>query len=479
MNLENLDIKTARKILDNKEIKVKELVDFYLKNIAEKNKELNIYLPQENNGKVIFDDLEEQIKNAQEKIDLGKGEILTGIPFAIKVNIAISGKNMTSASQLLKNYYAPYDATVIKKLKKQGVIFLGYVNADEFACGGSGENSSFGATKNPLAKTRVTGGSSSGSAAAVAANMALVALGTDTGGSVRQPASFCGLVGIKPTYGRVSRFGATAMGSSLDQISPITRTVQDAQIILEVIAGSDKKDMTTLKENSVSISLENEIKLRKKIGIPQSLLKNLKPEVASFFNNSLNKFKAKGYEIVDIDLDILKYSLPVYYTLMPAELSTNLARFDGLRYGNFKKGENMIDSYFETRGAGFGNEVKRRIILGTYILSAGYENQYYNKALILREKIKEEFKKVISNLDAIIMPTTSTPAFKIGEKSNPVEMYLTDFFTISSNIIGNPAISVPAGNIDWEGEKLPFGIQIISAHENEEVLFKVAEDFEK
>ncbi len=469
MNLNNLDIKTARKALDNGELKVRSLVDFYLQNIKNKNKDLNIYLS-------VFNNIDQQVKEAQEKIDQGEAEILTGIPFAIKSNIAIKNENMSCASKILKNYQSPYDATVIKKLKTHKPVFLGYTNMDEFACGGSGENSAFGNTKNPLSPQRVPGGSSSGSAAAISANMALVALGTDTGGSIRQPASFCGLVGVKPTYGRVSRFGAAAMGSSLDQISPLTRTLDDNKIILNIIAGEDKKDMTALPKNNF---LEKEILLKKKIGIPKSFLKNLQPEVANFFENALEKFKKKGYEIIDIDLDIFKYTLPIYYTIMSAELSTNLARLDGFRYGNYQESDNLIDTYFKTRGLGFGDEIKRRIILGTYVLSAGYDHQYYNKAVSLREKIKKDFSEKIKNLDVIVMPATPTPAFKIGENSLPINMYLTDIFTVSSNIIGNPALSIPAGDIDWEGEKLPLGIQILAASENEGVMFKVAEDFEK
>lgn len=467
MNLEKLTIPKVRTALDSRKIKVQDLVDFYLRNIEEKNENLNIYLS-------IFDDIQEQIKKAQEKIDRGEAEILTGIPFAIKSNIAITDKNMTCGSKILQDYHAPYDATVIKKLKEQNSIFLGYVNMDEFACGASGENSAYGITKNPLSPGRVPGGSSSGSVSAVAADMALVALGTDTGGSVRQPAALCGLVGVKQTYGRVSRFGIVAMGSSLDQVAPITRTVEDSQIVSNVISGQDNQDMTTL-HNFPSQSL----KMKKKIGIPESFLKDLKPEILDFFNNSLKRFEKIGYDIINVDLDILKYALPVYYTLMPAELSTNLARLDGLRYGNYKKGKNLIESYFKTRGAGFGDEIKRRIILGTYVLSAGYADQYYDKALALREKIKKEFAERIADLDAIVMPTTPTPAFKIGENSNPVDMYWADIFTASSNIIGNPAISVPTGNIDWEGEKLPFGIQILTAHEKEDLMFKIATDFEK
>ncbi len=471
--LKNLTIEKARKMLDEKEISVKELVNYYLDNIKEKNEDLNIFLS-------IFKNIDEQVKKAQAKIDVGEADILTGIPFAVKPNIAIKGENTNAASKILEDYNAPYDATVISRLKKQDVIFLGYVNADEFACGGSGEHSAYGITKNPISPKRVPGGSSSGSAAAVAADMALVSLGTDTGGSIRQPASFCGLVGVKPTYGRVSRHGAAAMGSSLDQISPLTRTVKDSKIVLNIIAGEDEYDMTSLsKENNSGENFLDEKKgLKKKIGIPRKFLKDLNPVISQRMKEIEENFKQKGYEIIDIDLDIFKYALPVYYILMPAEVSSNLSRYDGIRYGSKKEGENIVDEYFQTKSL-YGEEVKRRIILGTYILSEGYADQYYNRALVLREKIREEYKKVINDLDAVIFPTAPTPAFKIGENDDPINMYLADIYTVSSSIIGNPAISVPAGNIEWEGENLPFGLQILAAHEKENILYKVAKDFEK
>ncbi len=471
MNYQELDIKKTRELLDKGELKVRELVDFYLKNIEEKNEELNVYLS-------LFDDLDEQVRAAQEKIDRGESNILTGIPFAIKPNIAIKGKNATAASKILENYIAPYDATVIRKLKEQGVIFMGYVNADEFACGGSGENSAFGSTKNPLDPERVPGGSSSGSAAAVAAHMAMAALGTDTGGSVRQPSSFCGLVGVKPTYGRVSRKGAAAMGSSLDQICPITKTVEDNKIILDVIAGKDIYDMTSIEKDNF---LSGEVQLKKKLAVPMSFISTIKNEKAlENFKKNLKKLEENGYQIEEVDLDILKYTLPVYYIIMPSELSTNLARYDGLRYGNQVEGENMVDTYFKTRGSGFGEEVKRRIILGTYALSAGYEDQYYNRAGALREKIRAEFKKVMENYDAVLMPTTPDVAFKLGENSeDPIEMYLADIFTVSSNIIGNPALSVPAGTIETEkGKEMPLGLQILANFKEEAKMYKIAEDFQ-
>ena len=471
IDLKNISIKKAHKDLMEKKYSVKDLVDAYLKNIEEKNTDLNIYLH------IFSETFEEKIKEAQDKIDGGKSTLLTGIPYAVKAIINIKGQNMSSASKILENYTAPYNATVIEKLNKENAIALGYVNMDEFACGGSGENSAFGNTKNPLDISRVPGGSSSGSAAAVSAEMALFSLGTDTGGSIRQPAAFCGLVGVKPTYGRVSRKGSAAMGTSFDQISPITKSIEDNKIVLDVISGQDDFDMNTLDKKD--FLNDQKVNLKKKIAVPRSFVNQIQDEkVLESFNQSLEKLKKKGYEIIDINFDNLKLTLPIYYVLMSAEFSTNVSRLDGMRYGKKIHGENIIDDYFKTRGAGFGEEVKRRIILGTYVLSAGYEDQYYNKAGILRENIREEFKEKIKDFDALIFPTTPTPAFKIGENKNPIEMYLADIFTVSSSVISNPAISIPSGKVQMrDGKKMPLGLQILTDFENEKTMYKIAEDF--
>lgn len=470
IDLKNISIRQAHKDLIEKKYSVKDLVDAYLKNIEEKNEELNVYLH------LFSDDFEQKIKDAQERIDKGEASLLTGIPYAVKSIISIKGKNTTSASKILENYISPYNATVIEKLNNENAIPLGYVNMDELACGGSGKNSAFGSTKNPLDISRVPGGSSSGSAAAVCANMALFALGTDTGGSVRQPAAFCGLVGVKPTYGRVSRRGSAAMGTSFDQISSVTKNIEDSKIVLDIISGQDSFDMNALEKNSF---LEGEIDLKKKIGVPMSFVNQIEDKrVLQNFHDSLNKLESQGYEIIDIDFDNLKLSLSVYYILMSAEFSTNVSRLDGMRYGNKVDGEDMIDDYFKTRGNGFGEEVKRRIILGTYVLSAGYEDQYYNKAGILREKLREEFREKIKIFDAIVFPTTPTPAFKLNENESPIEMYLADIFTVSSSVISNPAVSVPSGMIEVEGgKKMPLGLQILADFEDEKTMYKVAEDF--
>ncbi len=471
IDLKNLSIKKVHEDLKNGKYKVSDLVDCYLKNIKEKNKDLNIYLS-------IFDDIEEQVEKAQKKIDDGEIELLTGVPVALKANIAYKGGNTSAASKILENYISSYDATVVKKLREKGVIFLGYVNMDEFACGGSTENSAFGPSKNPLDPSRVPGGSSGGSAAAVAADMALVSLGTDTGGSIRQPAAFCGLVGVKPTYGRVSRFGAIAMGSSLDQISPITKNLEDNKIILEVISGKDDKDMTSLDDNDF---LNKNFDYKKRIAYPKKFIEKIEnKEVLDNFNQSIEKFKKEGYEVVPIDFDYLKYALSVYYIIMPSELSSNLARYDGIRYGNKVEGNDLIDEYFKTKSEGFGEEIKRRIVLGTYSLSAGYEDQYYNKANSLRIKIKNKFLEIVKDFDGIIMPTTPEPAFKLGEKEDPLSMYLSDIFTVSSNIIGNPSLTVPSGFMEVDNDiKMPLGLQILTDFNNEALMYKIAEDFLK
>jgi aspartyl-tRNA(Asn)/glutamyl-tRNA(Gln) amidotransferase subunit A len=394
---------------------------------------------------------------------------------AIKDNILIKGRVVSAASKMLENYTATYDATVIKKLKDAGVVFLGRVNMDEFAMGGSTENSAFGVTKNPYDLERVPGGSSGGSAAAVAGDMALVALGSDTGGSIRQPASFCGLVGLKPTYGAVSRYGLMAMGSSFDQIGPLAKNVEDAKIIFDFISGPDEMDSTTLPKADLG-----NVKVLK-IGVPRKVLEidGLDPVVKKNFFESLEKLSSQGYEIIDIDLPNINYSLAAYYTLIPAEVSSNLARFDGVRYGLHQDGTNMVDDYFKTRATGFGPEVKRRIILGTYILSSGYYDAYYNKANIVRDLIRKDYEIAFKKVDVIAMPTTPGPAFKIGEKiNNPLQLYLEDIFTVPANLAGVPAISVPSGVKIVDGKELPFGLQFFADQGQEEVLFTLAKNFE-
>ena len=463
--LNTLSVTEAAKMLEAGETTALELTQACLAETAKRNPALNAYLE-------VFADAEVQAKAADEKRaqSKAKGEKvspLLGIPLAIKDNILIEGRVVSAASKMLETYVASYDATVIKKLKNAGAVFLGRTNMDEFAMGGSTENSAFGPTKNPLDETRVPGGSSGGSAAAVAGHLALGALGTDTGGSIREPASFCGLVGLKPTYGAVSRFGAIAMGSSLDQIGPLTKTVADAKIIFDTITGEDPLDSTSLAEGEYP-----QKKQTKTIGIPRHVLKEgVEPDVLARFEEALIKLQAQGYKLVDVEIPSAALALAMYYVIMPAEVSTNLARYDSIRYGLSLKGENLFADYAQSRAAGFGAEVRRRIILGTYVLSAGYYDAYYGKAGSARQKLIGEFTKALEGVDAIVVPTAPCPATKLGEKSNPLSMYLMDIFTVTANLTGNPAISVPMGTVEREGNMLPVGIQFTASHGDEETLF--------
>lgn len=466
IDLKTLTIESARKALDSKEISVKQLVDLYLKNIKEHNDDVNAFLE-------VFSS-EEEIQKAQDIIDAGEAQSLTGIPIAIKDNILIKDKVSSASSKILENYKATYDATVIKKLKDQGAIFIGRTNMDEFAMGGSTENSAFGVTKNPNDRIRVAGGSSGGSAAAVAMNGSLVSLGSDTGGSIRQPASFCGVVGLKPTYGSVSRYGLMAMASSLDVIGPFSKSVKDSKIVFDAIKGIDEMDSTT----SETVGVEN--KETYSIGVPRSFItKGMDPEVKEIFEASLKKLEKAGNQIVDVEIPLFEHTLPVYYILMPAEVSSNMSRYDGVRFGGHVEGKDLIDDYMKTRGALLGAEVKRRVLLGTYVLSSGYYDAYYNKAWQLRKKITENLNNVFKEVDLIAMPTAPSPAFKIGEKTNdPLAMYLEDIFTVGANITGVPAISIPAGKIDKGERALPVGLQLFAPHHKEEWLFDCGQKFE-
>ncbi len=470
MDILNSTIEELRKAMDEGVLSAVDVAKAYEENARNRNDEIHAYLE-------IFDDVEEQAQRADEMIKRGEIYPLTGIPIAIKDNILIKGRIASGASKILENYTASYDATVIQKLKEQGVVFIGRTNMDEFAMGSSTENSAFGETKNPHDTTRVPGGSSGGSAAAVSANMALVALGTDTGGSIRQPAALCGVVGFKPTYGAVSRYGAIAMGSSLDQIGPFARNARDAQMVFDAIKGSDFYDATSLSESTLK-----EPHKPKKIGVPRHFLtKGVDKEIMEAFEANLKKLEQNGYEIVDIELPSIEYALAVYYIVMPAEVSTNLARYDGIRYGVAKKGETLLDDYSKTRSNGFGDESRRRILLGTFVLSSGYADAYYRKAHAVRGQIREDFKKVFeSGVDCIATPTTPTPAFKIGEKaSDPLAMYAADIFTVPVNLTGVPAISVPMGKVDTDGASLPIGMQFIAPQYHDGDLFEMAKDFEK
>lgn len=465
IDVNNLTIKKAAAAMRAGEYSARELAEAYLAKIKERNGELNAYLE-------VFDDVLEQADKIDELrksggLPAGEAGDLAGIPMAIKDNILIKGRKCSSASKILENYVASYDAFVIERLKAAGVVFLGRTNMDEFAMGGSTENSGFGVTRNPHDPTRVPGGSSGGSAAAVGGNLALAALGSDTGGSIREPSSFCGTVGLKPTYGAVSRRGAMAMASSLDQIGPIAKNVEDTELIFNTIRGKDELDATSW---SPADKFESKTKL--KIGVPRDLVtEGLNPETKKNFEETLEKLKQAGHEVVDISVPSFKYALACYYVLMPAEASTNLARLDGLRYGVQKSGDDLLGDYHETRGQGFGREVRRRIILGTYVLSAGYADEFYYKAVAVQKMIKQEYIRVFKDVDVIATPTAPGPAFKIGEKiGDPLAMYLEDIFTVPVNIGGVPAISVPSGKTT---EGLPLGIQFTSAHGREDILFNL------
>lgn len=472
MNIKHLTIKQAHELLIKKEMRVQELVEAVLKEV-DASRDLNAYLE-------IFDDVHAQAERAQEMIDSGTATPLTGIPFAMKDNILIKGKIASASSKMLEHYRAPYDAFVSKKLCEAGVIFIGRTNMDEFAMGGSTENSAFGATKNPHDTTRVPGGSSGGSAAVLAAHAALGALGSDTGGSIRQPAAFCGVVGLKPTYGSVSRSGLIAMASSLDQIGPFAKTVEDAEIIFNAIKGHDPMDSTSVPDE-LREKIAGEKKKSRVIGVPFNFIRSegVDPRVLKNFEDSLNKMRDAGYEIRDISLPSLAHGLSVYYILMPAEVSSNLARFDGVRYGYHVDGVNLIEDYARSRGEGFGREVRRRILLGTYVLSSGYYDAYYRRACATREVLRRELSMIFEQVDIIATPTTPTHAFKLGEKtSDPLQMYLADIFTVPVNIAGVPAISVPSGFVEEDDKKLPLGIQFIAPHFREDVLFAVGKDLE-
>ena len=409
--------------------------------------------------------------------------ILKGIPVSIKDNICTEGLSTECCSKILEGFKPPYDATVIKKLKQAGALILAAkTNMDEFAFGSSTENSFFGPTHNPWDLARVPGGSSGGSAAAVASDEAILSLGSDTGGSIRQPASFCAVVGLKPTYGRVSRFGLIAFASSLDQIGPITKDVRDCALLMNVISGYDPYDSTSVntKVPDYTESLNNDIS-GIKIGIPKEyFIEGLDSEVRVTLEEAINQLKAKGAQFKEVSLPHTEYAVEVYYIIATAEASSNLARFDGVQYGyraRSSKVQSLIDMYKQTRGEGFGQEAKRRIILGTFVLSHGYYDAYYLRALRVRTLIKRDFDEVFKELDCVITPTSPTPAFKIGEKmDDPLKMYLSDIYTISANLAGIPAISLPCG---FTKQGLPVGLQILAKPFNEEMLFGVANTYEQ
>ncbi|HAY75664.1 MAG TPA: Asp-tRNA(Asn)/Glu-tRNA(Gln) amidotransferase GatCAB subunit A, partial [Opitutae bacterium] len=405
---------------------------------------------------------------------------LDGIPVGLKDVICVEGQPLTAASRILEHYVSPYDATVTRKLKQAGAVLAGRLNLDEFAMGSSTENSAYGPTRNPWNLDRVPGGSSGGSSAAVAARETPLSLGSDTGGSIRQPASLCGVVGMKPTYGMVSRFGLAAFASSLDQIGPFAQTVQDAALLLEVISGHDPLDSTSYPAEvpSYSKALEKTSPPRK-IGLPKEFFgPGMDDDVRNAIEQTISFYESHGYEMIEISLPSTDLSIPVYYVIATAEASSNLARYDGIRYtSRSPNAENVIDVYAKSRGEGFGEEVKRRCILGAYGLSSGYYDAYYLKAQKTRTLIRRDFERAFDEVDAILTPTSPTPAFRFGEKSeDPISMYLSDVYTISTNLAGLPGISVPCG---FSKTGLPIGMQLIGKAFDESTLLSIAQDFDQ
>ena len=470
MLLNNLTIKKARKLLTDREISAKELTAYYLKNIEEKNKDINAYL------EVFADALSEAEK--LDKKDIGN-QPLWGIPMAIKDNILIKGKICSAGSQMLQNYKASYDATTIKKLKSAGAVFLGRTNMDEFAMGASTENSAYGVTKNSKDLTRVAGGSSGGSAAAVAMDGCLGALGSDTGGSIRQPASFTGVVGLKPTYGRVSRYGLVAFASSFDCIGPFALTTKDAARLLQVIAGHDERDSTSARVPVPDYLLQLTRDVRGlKVGVPKEYFgEGLDPQVREAVEKGIDLLRKGGAEIRQVSLPHTEYTIATYYILATAEASSNLARYDGARYGRRSaNAKDLSAMYTLSRSEGFGAEVKRRVMLGTYVLSAGYYDAYYRKGQKVRRLIQEDFFRAFAEVDCLVTPTAPTTAFRAGEKvDDPLLMYLSDIYTTSANLAGIPGISIPCGN---DGKGLPIGLQILGRQFDEATVLKIADFLE-
>jgi len=404
---------------------------------------------------------------------------LLGVPIALKDNLCIAGVNSTAGSRLLRDYVPPYDATVVERLERAGAVIVGKTNCDEFAMGSSTEHSAFGATRNPWALDRIPGGSSGGSAAAVAAGLVPLALGSDTGGSIRQPAALCGVIGLKPTYGRVSRYGLIAFASSLDQIGPFARSARDAAVLLKVIAGGDPRDATTatVPVPDYPAALTGELR-GVRIGVPRHLVEQgVDPTVAAAFERGLAELAAAGAKISDVELPHAAMGIPVYYLVAPAEASSNLARFDGVRYGSRAAASTVREMYDRTRGDGFGAEVKRRIMIGTYVLSAGYYDAYYLKAQQIRTLIRRDYDEAFARVDAVAFPTTPSPAFRLGERTDdPLQMYLSDVFTVGAPLAGLPAISIPCG---LTPERLPVGLQLTTRAFDEATLLRAADAIER
>ncbi len=474
MNLYELSIGQAAASLAKGEISSEELTRSCLDRIAEVEKDIHGFVSLDPESAL------KQAEKADERIKKNEGGKLCGVPLSIKDLLCTKGVKTTCGSKMLENFVPPYNATVVEKLEQEGMVMLGKATMDEFAMGSTSETCAFGVPKNPWNKEYVAGGSSGGSAATVASGECLGSLGSDTGGSIRQPASLCGVVGLKPTYGRVSRYGLVAFASSLDQIGPLTRNVEDSAIMMNAIAGYDEKDSTSVNKETIDYTsaLVDGVKgLR--IGVPKEYFgEGLDPEVEKTVRNSVELLKEAGAEVVDISLPRTDYCVAVYYLIAPAEASSNLARYDGVHYGyRDQDAKSLIDLYKQSRSHGFGDEVKRRILIGTYALSSGYYDAYYKKASKARTLILNDFKAAFEKCDVLVSPVTPTPAWKIGEKNDdPLAMYLSDIMTLSANLAGIPGMSVPGG---FSSDGLPIGIQLQGLHFREDVLLRVAHNIER
>lgn len=461
----NHTISSLRESLSNKETSPSEIFDLYKKKITQRNPEINAFLSQ---------------RDRPDHKDFDPTQPLSGIPFALKDNMLVEGEVATGASKILENYISSYTATAVKEVMDNGGNLLGKTNLDEFAMGTTTENSAYGPTKNPLDTTRVPGGSSGGSAAAVADDQCVFALGSDTGGSIRQPAALCGVVGFKPSYGRVSRHGLMAMASSLDQIGPITKNVRDAALVAEIISGHDIFDSTTIEDENLSLTPVLDQDARGLVaGVPKEFfMDGLSDEVRKSVEGTIKKMEGMGFKIEEISLPNFEFGLAAYYIINPCEISANLSRLDGIRYGLSRSGDTLLDRYLQSRSEGFGPEVKRRIMLGAYALSSGYYDAYYLKAQKVRALIKKDFDDAFKKVDIIVGPTAPNTAFKIGEKvSDPLSLYLEDVYTVAVNLIGAPAISIPCGKGELSG--MPVGFHIIGKNFDEKTVLRSAHNIEQ
>ncbi|ACZ39359.1 Asp-tRNA(Asn)/Glu-tRNA(Gln) amidotransferase subunit GatA [Sphaerobacter thermophilus] len=470
--LTNLSAIEARRRLDRREVSAVELTEAHLERIERLEPHLHAFIT------VMADVARAQAREADRRIAAGEATALTGIPVALKDILCTVDAPTTAASKILRNYQSPYDATVVRRLREQGAVFVGKTNTDEFAMGSSTENSAFFVTRNPWDLNRVPGGSSGGSAAAVAAGEAILALGSDTGGSIRQPAGFCGVVGVKPTYGRVSRYGLLAFASSLDQIGPFARSVADAAVLLEAISGRDPNDSTSvdLPVPSYVDALGQDIR-GMRIGIAREYqVEGVDPEVERVVQAAITELERLGAELVEVSLPHTSYALATYYIIAPAEASANLARYDGVKYGLSIQEDTLLEDYLQTRGQGFGPEVKRRIMLGTYALSSGYYDAYYVKAQKVRTLIKRDFDEAFEKVDVIAGPTSPTVAFGIGERvDDPIQMYLADIFTIPANMAGIPGVAIPCGF----AHGMPVSLQLLGRAFDEATVLRVAHAYEQ